>query len=575
MAIKVGDVIQFNATGSGATGSYQYWTVPVECKAKIECVGARGGYQPEFNVGGKPARMTGEFVLHSGDKLVMIVGQMGTTGNSDDGCGGGGGSFVTVVDSNSSYTMFDGTKVTPLIIAGGGGGDGADQGGFNASLTTSSTANGDGSRGATTALNGGTCVDGAGGGGFVGNGVSNGTASIAGLSFLNGATGGQGYRAGGFGGGGSGSTSTEGAGGGGGYAGAPGGNSGTDAGGGGGSYNNGANQVNSVATDITAHGYIKITILQFLSYNLIKSNGTTYTYKNNQWIDLGEAEPIEQDFLNNSIPDLNVLITPTNIFNSSLVLQGNLGSGYYYSKRIIKSNIGGISKLYCGGVGIKNFGTYRGWADGTYASSATEYLYPTDGIHKYMGDTGDGVYRVQPIAGGSTIDVYCSMDTTKDEGGWMLIINTGAKMSHTNLVTAISTTPILPTQTAVAKLADSDINALRGATLLNSIIRLDRPNNPTFSANPLYFRESTSWTSNGSTTSNMFYNYYTSYANAKTQSNKSNIGVSYSSAISTWSAGTANYMVIMDYSTEGLISNNTYEGNRSERGGLIWVKKLV
>jgi hypothetical protein len=81
------------------------------------------------------------------------------------------------------------------------------------------------------------------------------------------------------------------------------------------------------------------------------------------------------------------------------------------------------------------------------------------------------------------------MDTSKDEGGWMLVINTGAKTSHTNLVTAIGTLPVLPTQTTVGKLSDSDINALRGTTLLNSIIRLDRPNNPTFSANPMYLEK--------------------------------------------------------------------------------------
>jgi hypothetical protein len=72
----------------------------------------------------------------------------------------------------------------------------------------------------------------------------------------------------------------------------------------------------------------------------------------------------------------------------------------------------------------------------------------------------------------------------------------------------------------------------------------------------------------------MFYNYYTSYANVKTQSSKSNIGVSYSSAISTWNAGVAPYMIIMDYSSEGLISNNTYEGSRSERQALLWIKRL-
>jgi hypothetical protein len=109
---------------------------------------------------------------------------------------------------------------------------------------------------------------------------------------------------------------------------------------------------------------------------------------------------------------------------------------------------------------------------------------------------------------------------------------------------------------------------------MNSIIRLDRPNNPTFNANPIYFKQNTSWTSNGTTTSNMFYSYYTTYTGAKNTTGLVSIGLTYSSAISTWGASSANYMIIMDYSTEGLISNNTYEGSRSERCGLVWIKRL-
>jgi hypothetical protein len=576
---SVGQVYTFNATGSGATGSYINWKVPIKGRYKIECVGARGGYQPEFNVGGKPARMIGEFTFSSNPILVMIVGQAGTNGNSDDGCGGGGGSFVTMTDNTSSYTMFDGTKVTPLIVAGGGGGDGADQGGFNASLTTSSTANGDGSRGATTALNGGLANDGAGAGGFSGNGASNGTASIGGTSFLNGAIGGQGYRAGGFGGGGSGSSSTEGAGGGGGYAGAPGGASGTDAGGGGGSYNTGINQTNSVATDITAHGYIKITILETYEYHLIKSNDKYYTYDSSynscKDINISTTYPTKTDFINNNITDWNMLLTTQYSTKKDFENARTVDTGKLYSFYINRSAIGGLKNIKYLST-IKNYGTYRAWADGTYAKSATEYLYPTDPKYAYQGDTGDGVYRIQPIAGGSTIDVYCSMDTSKDEGGWMLIINTGAKTSHTNLVTAIGSTPILPTQTTVAKLSDTDINNLRGGSsnYMNSIIRLDRPNNPTFCSNPMYFKQNIPWTSNGTTTSNMFYQYYTTYNGAKTSTGLSTNGLTYSSAISTWGTGSANYMIIMDYSSEGLISNNVYEGSRSERCAWVWIKRL-
>lgn len=70
---------------------------------------------------------------------------------------------------------------------------------------------------------------------------------------------------------------------------------------------------------------------------------------------------------------------------------------------------------------VKNFGSYRGWGDGTYAASARDYLKPRGG-YEYRGDIGSGIYRIDPDGRSGPIepfDVYCDMDT--DGGGWTVV----------------------------------------------------------------------------------------------------------------------------------------------------------
>ena len=80
---------------------------------------------------------------------------------------------------------------------------------------------------------------------------------------------------------------------------------------------------------------------------------------------------------------------------------------------------------------VKDFGTYRAWADGSYAPSANAYLHPTGG-YEYRGDIGSGIYRVDPDGRSGPIepfDVYCDMET--DGGGWSVIkVNFGEDVDH-------------------------------------------------------------------------------------------------------------------------------------------------
>lgn len=70
-------------------------------------------------------------------------------------------------------------------------------------------------------------------------------------------------------------------------------------------------------------------------------------------------------------------------------------------------------------VGVRDFGAYRAWADGTFAQSCEEYIRPVDANHAYTGATGDGVYRISPA--GTLLNVYC--DQSSDSGGWTLLGN--------------------------------------------------------------------------------------------------------------------------------------------------------
>ena len=96
----------------------QEWQVPITGKYSVEACGASGGDGFTGKKGGRGAKVSGVLTLAKGDKLVVLVGQRGST--KDGGrCGsGGGGTFVFFLPSSS----------VPILVAGGGGGGGPHNG---------------------------------------------------------------------------------------------------------------------------------------------------------------------------------------------------------------------------------------------------------------------------------------------------------------------------------------------------------------------------------------------------------------------------------------------------------------
>lgn len=66
---------------------------------------------------------------------------------------------------------------------------------------------------------------------------------------------------------------------------------------------------------------------------------------------------------------------------------------------------------------VADFGAYRGWSDGSYASSCNAYRTATGGA-VYAGATGSGTYRL--AVGGNTLDAYCDMVSAG--GGWTRVV---------------------------------------------------------------------------------------------------------------------------------------------------------
>jgi hypothetical protein len=83
---------------------------------------------------------------------------------------------------------------------------------------------------------------------------------------------------------------------------------------------------------------------------------------------------------------------------------------------------------------ISQFSGYRGWSNGTIATSCDGYKNPGVGF-QYSGSTGDGIYRIDPDGAGSIspFNVYCNMTT--DGGGWTLCLNSRFTSQASNIFT--------------------------------------------------------------------------------------------------------------------------------------------
>ena len=227
-----------------ATQGIQEVIIPFGGDFSIEALGASGGKgRSGGSQGGLGAKMSGAFTLTAGEKIYVVVGQMGT--DSSRGGSGGGGSFVWRLLGN-------GTR--ELLIAAGGGGGGAD--GYNANTQI---------YGMTTET----------GGNSVGTGGTNGAdgnlggthTSYAGRGWNGNAFTGMGT--GGFGGGGGGNNHASG--GGGGYSGGGSSSCGSISGGGGGSFNSGTSPFSQAGAN-EGHGKVIISALNTPPSDIALSN---------------------------------------------------------------------------------------------------------------------------------------------------------------------------------------------------------------------------------------------------------------------------------------------------------------
>ena len=78
----------------------------------------------------------------------------------------------------------------------------------------------------------------------------------------------------------------------------------------------------------------------------------------------------------------------------------------------------------------------RSWSDGSAAASCQAYRTAT-APHLYLGDTGDGVYLINPT-GAAPFRAYCDM--TSDGGGWTMCYTERNSMVHVATETAYTGT---------------------------------------------------------------------------------------------------------------------------------------
>ncbi|OFY97198.1 MAG: hypothetical protein A2491_14715 [Bacteroidetes bacterium RIFOXYC12_FULL_35_7] len=168
---------------------------------------------------------------------------------------------------------------------------------------------------------------------------------------------------------------------------------------------------------------------------------------------------------------------------------------------------------------------------------------------------------------------------TSDGGGWTLVENTGPKFTNNRVAAASGAVPILPTDLTFKKLSDVQINLLRGGATnyATSILRVDKLK--ACQTSSIYFIQNRVFNSVAANNTQSIITYYTSYANAVSNTSMQTGTANYGSAFDSWTGGTAGYQIIFQYGGEGFILSGCSSPhadcpavNRSVCGVLVWVK---
>ena len=272
------------------TQGVQEFIIPESGTYRIETYGAAGGNNPHVN--GPPgygAKMSGDFNLHSGEKLFVLVGQKGVDPPSADanngGGGGGGGTFLSK-ESTTTTALTNYSHSELLIASGAGSGNNLSNSGAPHFYGKDAVIETYGTMGRDSVWWGGTYgSDGYTRSGEFSSGKGWNTIKI----IQNGIESGSPNTGdGGFGGGGS--NDNHKSAGGGGFSGGASSNSNYYAAGGGGSFNIGNNQVNIPGYN-QDHGYVIIQKLQNNTENNYLTINTDYIedLKNKNFVKLGNT----------------------------------------------------------------------------------------------------------------------------------------------------------------------------------------------------------------------------------------------------------------------------------------------
>lgn len=332
-ALALNDILQFNPTSTGRSGTIMKWTVPISGKYKFTVSGAEGGKGTSYSPSaGQGITVAGTVTLKQGEVVQVLVGQQG--GAYSNGGGGGGGSFTALGASLSSSEL--------LIVAGGGGGSSTSGYGGSASSgmsgssgpSNSSPSGGSGGYGGNSVPAGSYRAGG--GGGFYGDGqtvaygsgssveswgIATGSNSYAqgGRAFRSGGTGGWATSSarggdGGFGGGGGNGYYT--GGGGGGWSGGAAGYSDGYGGGGGGSAVSPTRVTSSSIPGYkTGHGLVTIQLIQLDSLPpTVPTNLKVSPSANNVYL-TGETLSISWDA--STDPDGDTVMYDVDFYNGS------------------------------------------------------------------------------------------------------------------------------------------------------------------------------------------------------------------------------------------------------------------